>query len=59
MKIEDLKKLSESVNISNIDPKLVKEALLIRLVEETFLKLFSEGQMNGTVHTCVGQSFQQ
>ena len=57
MKIEDLKKLSESVNISNIDKKLVKEALLIRLVEETFLKLFSEGQMNGTVHTCVGQEF--
>jgi 2-oxoisovalerate dehydrogenase E1 component len=38
-----------------IDHKKIKEALLIRRVEETFLDLFSKGKLNGTVHTCVGQ----
>jgi 2-oxoisovalerate dehydrogenase E1 component len=42
-------------HIDNIDPSLIEEALRIRLVEETFLELFSLGKMNGTVHTCVGQ----
>ncbi len=37
--------------------ELIKEALLIRRVEETFLELFSQGKLNGTVHTCVGQEF--
>jgi 2-oxoisovalerate dehydrogenase E1 component len=32
-----------------------ESALTIRLVEEAFLKLFSEGEVNGTVHTSVGQ----
>jgi 2-oxoisovalerate dehydrogenase E1 component len=36
---------------------LYKEAILIRRVEETFLELFTEGKLNGTVHTCVGQEF--
>ncbi|MCP4110847.1 MAG: pyruvate dehydrogenase [Desulfobacteraceae bacterium] len=40
-----------------IDTSLMKEALLIRRVEETFLELFSQGKLNGTVHTCVGQEF--
>ncbi len=35
----------------------IKQALTIRAVEEKFLKLFSEGKLNGTVHTCVGQEF--
>jgi 2-oxoisovalerate dehydrogenase E1 component len=35
----------------------IKEALRIRRVEEKFLELFSEGKLNGTVHTCVGQEF--
>jgi len=35
----------------------IKEALRIRKVEEKFLQLFSEGKLNGTVHTCVGQEF--
>lgn len=38
-----------------MDHKKIKEALLIRRVEETFLELFSKGKLNGTVHTCVGQ----
>ena len=35
----------------------IEEAIRIRLVENKFLELFSNGQMNGTVHTCVGQEF--
>ncbi len=35
----------------------IKTAVLIREVEEAFLRLFAEGRMNGTVHTCVGQEF--
>ena len=38
-----------------INHRQIKEALLIRYVEESFLKLFSQGKLNGTVHTCVGQ----
>jgi len=40
-----------------IDTNFYREALLIRRVEETFLHLFSQGKLNGTVHTCVGQEF--
>src|SRR6185312_4593203 len=40
-----------------IDHSILKKALLIRRVEETFLELFSKGKLNGTVHTCVGQEF--
>ena len=46
-----------SSNIENIPEKCVREALLIRAVEQKFLELFASGQMNGTVHTCVGQEF--
>ena len=35
----------------------IKEALRIRRVEEKFLELFSQGRLNGTVHTSVGQEF--
>lgn len=40
-----------------ISHKHIKEALLIRRIEESFLDLFSLGKLNGTVHTCVGQEF--
>lgn len=43
--------------ISTIHHRLIKQALTIRTVEEKFLSLFSEGKLNGTVHTCVGQEF--
>lgn len=33
----------------------LKRALTIRKVEERLLKLFSEGKLFGTVHTCIGQ----
>ncbi|MGG9972127.1 dehydrogenase E1 component subunit alpha/beta [Ferruginibacter sp. SUN002] len=45
------------MNKELINHKLIKEALTIRVVEEKFLELFSEGKLNGTVHTCVGQEF--
>lgn len=35
--------------------KILNQALRIRLVEEKLLKLFNEGKLNGTVHTCIGQ----
>jgi 2-oxoisovalerate dehydrogenase E1 component len=33
----------------------LKTAFLIRAVENALLDLFSQGKMNGTIHTCVGQ----
>ncbi len=42
---------------TKINHRIVKEALRIRKVEEKFLELFSQGKLNGTVHTCVGQEF--
>jgi TPP-dependent pyruvate/acetoin dehydrogenase alpha subunit len=43
--------------VNDIHHRHIKLALTIRLVEEKFLQLFSEGKLNGTVHTCVGQEF--
>ena len=37
--------------------KHYERALLIRQTEDTFLNLFNQGKMNGTVHTCSGQEF--
>lgn len=34
-----------------------KKALIIRRAEEKLLDLFSKGELNGTVHTCIGQEF--
>ena len=34
---------------------IIYKSLLIRRVEEKLLQLFSEGKINGTVHTCIGQ----
>ncbi len=38
-------------------PNEIKAALTIRFVEQRLLKLFSEGKLFGTVHTCIGQEF--
>lgn len=35
--------------------RMLKNLLRIRIVEQTFLDLFSKGMLNGTVHTCIGQ----
>lgn len=37
--------------------ELYGRALLIRSVEQRLLKLFSEGKLFGTVHTCIGQEW--
>ena len=37
--------------------KEIKKAILIREVENSFLTLFGQGKLNGTVHTCIGQEF--
>lgn len=39
----------------NISHKTIKELVRIRNVEQAFLDLFSQGKLNGTVHTCIGQ----
>ncbi len=38
-----------------INHKIIKDILRIRNVEQAFLDLFSQGKLNGTVHTCIGQ----
>jgi 2-oxoisovalerate dehydrogenase E1 component len=38
-----------------LNHKILKDLLRIRLVEQAFLDLFSQGKLNGTVHTCIGQ----
>ncbi|TXD81376.1 pyruvate dehydrogenase [Subsaximicrobium wynnwilliamsii] len=40
---------------NTISHKLIKTLIRIRNVEQTFLDLFSQGHLNGTVHTCIGQ----
>ena len=46
-------KKNNKVSIKN--HRIIKKALLIRNVEQAFLDLFSGGNLNGTVHTCIGQ----
>ncbi|MFI9388349.1 dehydrogenase E1 component subunit alpha/beta [Kutzneria sp. NPDC052558] len=36
---------------------IIRTAFLIRAVEERLLDLFAEGELVGTVHTCIGQEF--
>ena len=40
---------------NNITHKTIKDLIRIRNVEQAFLDLFSQGKLNGTVHTCIGQ----
>ncbi len=37
------------------NPAVLERALTIRMVEERLLRMYSEGALTGTVHTCVGQ----
>lgn len=37
--------------------KQLETAFLIRRTEEALLRLFGEGRLHGTVHTCLGQEF--
>jgi 2-oxoisovalerate dehydrogenase E1 component len=42
---------------SQVSAKAWEQAILIRSFENRLLKLFSEGKLFGTVHTCIGQEF--
>lgn len=42
-------------NLDNIKNLIIAKALKIRAFENTLLSLFSEGKLNGTVHTCIGE----
>lgn len=58
--IDALKELSVAAHTLGDDvlqeyKKDLVTAYLIRQVETGFLNLFSQGKMNGTVHTCIGQ----
>ncbi len=37
--------------------KLIKKAMFIRRFEEKLLNLFSKGELQGTVHTCIGEEW--
>ena len=41
------------INLENF----YKLSVLIRETEKTLLNLFSQGRLNGTVHTCIGQEY--
>ena len=58
--VDDFKRLASSAPSlleQGVPDACIEEALRIRVVEQKFLSLFSAGEMNGTVHTCVGQEF--
>lgn len=38
-------------------PRLLEKTLGIRVFEQRLLKLFSEGRLFGTVHTCIRQEW--
>src|SRR5665213_750658 len=45
------------LNSTMPEVRLLRKALGIRLFEQRLLKLFSEGRLFGTVHTCIGQEW--
>lgn len=38
-----------------MDNDILRASLLIRKTEEALLRLYSTGELHGTVHTCIGQ----
>lgn len=57
--IRQNKKVLEILNtpFRGSDLSIFELAWTIRCVENNFLELFKQGQLSGTVHTCVGQEF--
>jgi 2-oxoisovalerate dehydrogenase E1 component len=60
--INDFVKIAQSSKVISAkflsdNKSLINQAVLIREVESSFLRLFSEGRLRGTIHTCVGQEF--
>ena len=48
---------TSTLSLALPETRLIRKALGIRLFEQRLLKLFSEGRLNGTVHTCIGQEW--
>ena len=42
---------------TEIKNRIIYKAVLIRKLEELLLNLYSQGELYGTVHTCIGQEF--
>jgi 2-oxoisovalerate dehydrogenase E1 component len=53
---DDLQGVVPDDAISRYDAD-IRKAVLIRRTEQRLLKLFGEGKLFGTVHTCIGQEF--
>lgn len=47
----------ESQLTAEIRNRIIYKALLTRRVEELLLKMYSTGELFGTIHTCIGQEF--
>ncbi len=43
------------MSTEQIPAEVLKKTILIREFEKTLLKLYAEGKVSGTVHTCIGQ----
>ena len=54
---QQLADVAPAPHAGTVDAAALRQAILIREVEQKFLELFSQGRMNGTVHTCIGQEF--
>lgn len=55
-----MQKTKNSLDVEEVvrpEPRLLEKTLGIRLFEERLLKLFSEGRLFGTVHTCIGEEW--
>jgi 2-oxoisovalerate dehydrogenase E1 component len=39
------------------EARLIEKAVAVRLFEQRLLRLFGEGRLSGTVHTCIGQEW--
>lgn len=50
-------KTEETLSQDSAFRAAIERAFLIRSFEQRILRLFSEGQIFGTVHTCIGQEF--
>ena len=47
--------MNAAVEMNAAGPGSLYQACLLRSVEEALLRLFAEGRVAGTTHTCIGQ----
>jgi 2-oxoisovalerate dehydrogenase E1 component len=48
---------NSSLALTDFELRIFRKALLSQRVENALLELFREGELSGTVHTCIGQEF--